>query len=137
MAYDVGPDGLPTSEREFVRTNVDADGNRLPGISNGPDGLSVDPAGNLYAAVQNAVWAWTPSGERLFELGMPENPTNLTFGGSDGKTLFITAGGSLYGIELNIVPEPSTVMLLVMGGVTLGWVASGRRRLMGRLLRRA
>lgn len=119
MAYDVSPDGLPTNEREFALTNVDADGNRIPGITNGPDGMTVDPAGNLYAAVQNAVWAWTPTGERLFELDVPENPTNVTFGGADGNTLFITARSSLYGIELNLVPEPSSALLLVLGGIGL------------------
>src|SRR6185436_4283311 len=36
-----------------------------------------------------------------------EDPTNLDFGGADGKTLFITAGKSLYGIHLNIA-TPST-----------------------------
>jgi hypothetical protein len=35
-----------------------------------------------------------------------EDPTNVTFGGADGRTLFITAGRSLYGIELN-VPSPA------------------------------
>ena len=127
MAYDVGPDGLPVNEREFARTNVDAEGNRLRGISNGPDGFTVDPAGNLYAAVQNAVWAWSPSGERLFELPVRENPTNVAFGGSDGKTLFITAGSSLYGIELNIVPEPSSGFLMMSGLVT-AWGCFGWRR---------
>jgi gluconolactonase len=126
MAYDIGEDGLPTNEREFAKTNVDAQGNRIPGISNGPDGMAVDPAGNLYAAVQNAIWAWTPSGERLFELDVPEDPTNVTFGGADGKTMFITAQRSLYGITLNIVPEPSSGVLLMLGGAAA--VAVGRRR---------
>jgi gluconolactonase len=119
MAYDVGPDGRPLNERLFAETNVDADGERIPGITNGPDGMTVDPAGNLYAAVQNAIWAWTPTGERLFELPVPENPTNVTFGGPDGKTLFITAQSSLYGIQLNIVPEPSVAALLMTAAACL------------------
>jgi gluconolactonase len=119
MAYDVGPDGRPLNERLFALTNVDANGDRIPGITNGPDGMTVDPAGNLYAAVQNAVWAWTPTGERLFELPVPENPTNVTFGGPDGKTLFITAQSSLYGIPLNIVPEPSATILLLTAAACL------------------
>jgi len=82
--------------------------------------MTVDPAGNVYAAVQNAVWAWDPTGQRLFDLGVPENPTNVTFGGADGKTLFITARSSLYGIELNIVPEPSSLTILLIGICSLG-----------------
>jgi gluconolactonase len=131
MAYDVGPGGVPTNERLFARTDVDAQGNRLPGITHGPDGVKVDPAGNLYAAVSNAVWAWTPSAERLFELRVPEDPTNVAFGGADGKTLFITAGGSLYGIPLNIVPEPSSLLLTAAGGVVLLGLAFSRRRATG------
>jgi hypothetical protein len=73
----------------------------------------------LYAAVQGAVWAWTPSGERLFELTVPEDPTNVTFGGDDGKTLFITAATSLYGINLNIVPEPHSIPAFVLAFVAI------------------
>jgi gluconolactonase len=124
MAYDVGPDGRPLNERLFAQTNVDVDGDRIPGITNGPDGMTVDPAGNLYAAEQNAIWAWTPAGERLFELPVPEDPTNVTFGGPDGKTLYITAQSSLNGIPLNIVPEPSATVLLATAAICLAY---GRR----------
>lgn len=119
MAYDVGPAGMLSNEREFALTNVDENGERIRGISNGPDGMTVDPAGNLYAAVQNEVWAWAPNGDRLFELRVPENPTNVEFGGTDGKTLFITAQSSLYSIQLNIVPEPTYSTLLVWGALPL------------------
>lgn len=118
MAYDIGDDGLPTNEREFALTNTDSNGVVVPSISNGPDGMTVDAAGNLYAAVQDAVWAWSPSGERLFELDVPENPTNVVFGG-DGSTLYITARTSLYSVELNTVPEPSSGFLLATGVICL------------------
>jgi gluconolactonase len=111
MAYDVGPNGALSNQREFARTNVTINGTPI-NVTNGPDGLTVDAAGNVYAAVQNAVFAWNPAGQRLFDLPMPaiptvQDPTNVTFGGPDGRTLFITAGNSLYGIELN-VPSPQT-----------------------------
>ena len=105
MAYDVAGDGSLSNQRQFARTDVNASGVPLPGITNGPDGLTVDTAGNLYAAVQNAVFAWNPSGQRLFDLPVPQDPTNVAFGGADGRMLFITAGNSLYGIGLNV---PST-----------------------------
>jgi gluconolactonase len=106
MAYDVGSGGTISNERLFARTDVNANGTPLSGIFNGPDGLVVDVAGNVYSAVQNAVFAWSPSGERLFDLSVPQNPTNVTIGGPEGRTLFITAATSLYGIELN-VPSPA------------------------------
>ncbi len=106
MAYDVAGDGSLSNQRQFARTDVNASGVPLSGITNGPDGLTVDAAGNLYAAVQNAVFAWNPSGQRLFDLPVPQDPTNVAFGDTDRRTLFITAGNSLYGIELNV---PSTL----------------------------
>jgi gluconolactonase len=106
MEYDVGPNGALTNDRQFAITTVDAAGTPLPNITNGPDGLTVDAAGNLYAAVQNAVFAWNPAGVRLFDLPVSQDPTNLKFGGASGRTLFITAGTSLFKVDLN-VPAPA------------------------------
>ena len=117
--YDVTSPGVLANPRLFARDDVNAQGQTIPGITNGPDGLTIDPAGNIYSAVQNAVWAWNPQGQQLFELSFPEDPTNLGFGGADGKTLFVTAGTSLYSVRLNIVPEPGGFVLLVSGGLVL------------------
>lgn len=104
MAYDVAADGALSNQRQFAAM----------GPNHSPDGLTIDRAGNLYAAANRAVWAWNPAGQPLFQLAMPviapattaEDPTNVEFGDADGRTLFITAGKSLYGIELN-VPSPA------------------------------
>ena len=109
MAYDVGASGVLSNDRLFAVTTVNAAGQTLPNITNGPDGLTVDAAGNLYAAVQNAVFAWNPAGTRLFDLPVAQDPTNLKFGGATGRTLFITAVSSvssLYKVDLN-VPVPA------------------------------
>lgn len=110
IAFDVGPSGTLSNERLFARTDVNAAGTQLPSINNGPDGIAIDAAGNVYCAVQNAVFVWSPAGARLADIPMPQDPTNAKFGGADGRTLFITAGSnntaSLYGIELN-VPTPA------------------------------
>lgn len=104
MAYDVGPGGAISNQRVFKTTNNDAAGN--PHSGHGPDGLGMDPAGNLYAAVQNELWVWSPTGQSLLELPVPQDPTNVAFGGVDGRTLYITAQTSLYGVKLN-VPSPT------------------------------
>ncbi len=104
FAFDVAADGSLSNQRLFARTDVNANGTPLPGINNGPDGLTVDAAGNVYAAVQNAVFAWNAAGERLFSLSVPQDPTNVELGGRNGKTLYITAATSLYSVALNVVP---------------------------------
>jgi gluconolactonase len=106
MAYDVGANGVLSNDRQFAITTVNAAGMTLPNITNGPDGLTVDAAGNVYAAVQNAVFAWNPAGARLFDLSVSQDPTNLKFGGANGRTLFITGGTSLFSVDLN-VPVPA------------------------------
>jgi gluconolactonase len=95
MAYDVTSPGVVTNGSIFA----------TPGVA-GPDGMTIDAVGNLYGAVQNAVYAWNPAGVKLFEIPMPQNPTNVEFG-PDGDTLYITAGNALYSILLNVPDPPS------------------------------
>jgi gluconolactonase len=71
----------------------------------GPDGLVCDVAGNLYVAVRDetrfGIFVYTPEGKQLDYLPTPERPTNLGFGrGRDARILYITAGGSLYRIQV-------------------------------------
>lgn len=78
---------------------LDVSSDRLPG---GPDGLRVDTQGNLYAAGPAGVWIISPEGKHLGTIKVPEIVGNVTFGDTDGKTLYITASTSLYRIRLNI-----------------------------------
>ena len=95
MSYDVTSPGVVANGSTFA----------IPGVS-GPDGITIDAVGNVYGAVQNAVFAWNPLGVKLFELPMPQNPTNVEFG-PDGDTLYVTAGNALYSVLLNIPDPPS------------------------------
>lgn len=96
MAYDVTSPGVLANARTFAAT------------TSGADGLTIDAVGNVYGAMNRSVQAWNPAGQLLFTMNMPtisgtqEDPTNVEFGGADGKTLFITAGKSLYGVHLNV-----------------------------------
>jgi gluconolactonase len=63
------------------------------------DGMKVDPAGNLYCAGPTGVWIISPSGQSLGKVAMPENPSNCAWGNNDRKSLYITAGSSLYRIH--------------------------------------
>ena len=68
--------------------------------------MAVDIEGNLYLARPNyepgpyGVYVHSSAGMELAFLSTPESPTNVAFGhGAHGKTLFITAGGSVYSIR--------------------------------------
>lgn len=70
----------------------------------GPDGITVDKEGNLYAAVRDesdpAVWIFHSNGEPVDAIRMPEVPSNVEFGrGAEKNILYITAGQSLYKIK--------------------------------------
>jgi gluconolactonase len=75
------------------------------------DGMKVDPAGNLYCTGPTGVWIISPTGQYLGKVAMAENPSNCAWGDNDRKTLYITAGSSLYRIRavstgLNEVRRP-------------------------------
>jgi gluconolactonase len=63
------------------------------------DGMKVDSAGNLYCAGPTGVWIISPSGQALGKIAMAENPSNCAWGDNDRKSLYITAGSSLYRIR--------------------------------------
>ncbi len=66
-----------------------------------PDGLRVDEQGNIFTSSKDSVQVYAPDGTRLGKILVPETSANLTFGGQKRDRLFITAGKSLYAIELN------------------------------------
>jgi sugar lactone lactonase YvrE len=101
---ELSPDGSVLYVNESVQRNiwrydVAADGN----ITNkqlffqfadfGMDGMSVDVEGNLYVARYGAgkVAVLSPEGKLLREIQLSgQHPTNITFGGKDGKRAFVT-----------------------------------------------
>jgi len=67
-----------------------------------PDGMTVDRDGNLYFTGRGGVWIVNPKGQRLGMIKIPEFCSNCTFGGKDGKTLFITAKNKVYAIKMTV-----------------------------------
>ena len=72
-----------------------------------PDGMKVDQAGNLYVAGATGIWVFEPDGAFLGVLVTPERPSNLAWGGADGRTLYITARTSLYAFQTNVGGIPA------------------------------
>lgn len=81
----------------------------------GPDGMVLDQKGRLYVAgglnkpnppnetadeFKGGVYVFSPEGKRLAFAPVPRDEvTNCTFGGPELKTLYITAGGTLWSIR--------------------------------------
>jgi len=97
LAYDLAADGSVSSRRVVVDFAPEY----------GPDGMALDVDGNLYLArPANApqtpgIYVYSPGGQQLAVIPTPSSPTNAAFGrGPTSETLYITAGTSLYKIEL-------------------------------------
>jgi gluconolactonase len=82
------------------------------GNARGPDGMKMDRAGRLFVAgglnkphpphetadkLKGGVYVFSPAGKLLQFVAVPlDEVTNCAFGGADGKSLYITAGGGLF-----------------------------------------
>jgi gluconolactonase len=110
-AYDLRPDGTVGNMRVHY--------NFSPGRS--ADGMSIDTQGNLYASAglnqlrgtsetldtKAGVHVISPEGRLLKFIPIPEDLiTNNAFGGADMKTLYVTAGKTLYKIRMEIAGLP-------------------------------
>lgn len=62
------------------------------------DGLRLDVSGNVWTSAGDGVHCYSPQGERLGRIRVPETVSNLCFGGPRRNRLFITATTSLYAI---------------------------------------
>ena len=109
--YDLLPDGTVANMRVHY--------NFYPGRS--ADGISIDTQGNLYAAAglhatrgtsetldtKCGVYVISPQGKLLRFIPIPEDYiTNTAFGGPDMKTLYVTAGKTLYRLQNDIAGLP-------------------------------
>jgi gluconolactonase len=105
-------DSNPKGNRQLLAFPLNADGSvgakRLLydfGNQRGIDGMCADEQGNIYGAAgsrdTSGVYVFSPQGKRLAFIPVPETPTNCVFGGEDRKSLYVTAGKSLYRIKLN------------------------------------
>jgi len=67
----------------------------------GANGLYFNKAGNLYTTPET-VQIFSPEGVLIEEIKTPNRPTNVTFGGKQKRTLFITARAHVYTVEMNV-----------------------------------
>ena len=68
----------------------------------GSDGMTIDTKGNIYLTGEG-VTIFDKTGKKIGNIAVPEKWTaNVCFGGSDMKSLFITASKGLYRIKLKV-----------------------------------
>ena len=90
-AFDVASDGSTSGRRDFATVTT-------------PDGFGMDCLGNLYVASGNAglIQVFSPSGTKLGTITAAASVSNIAFGGTTGKTMYITAGKALYSLTMNL-----------------------------------
>jgi gluconolactonase len=64
--------------------------------------MKVDQQGNIYSAGPGGVLVFSPSGKHLGSFLLPAKSSNVNWGDSDAKTLYITSTGNIYRIRLTI-----------------------------------
>ena len=106
-AFDLSRDRMPRNQRLVF--------DFAPG--RGGDGMAVDRDGNLYIAagvlqprskhettdVPAGIWVLSAAGELQGRIPVPEDVlTNVTFGGEDLRTLYITAGKNVFRTRVRV-----------------------------------
>ena len=106
-AFDVAPDGSLSRQRLVYDF----------GKGRGGDGMRLDMSGNLWVTAgisvkrgpgetldnPPGVYVISPQGKLLGRIPIPENLiTNCAFGGPDRKTLYVTAGKTIYRIPTTV-----------------------------------
>jgi gluconolactonase len=84
LALEIDGRGKLRSERVFVE--------KLGSI---PGGLCTDKKRHVYVAA-GEILVFDKSGVQVAQLNVPETPSNCAFGGNDRKSLYVTAGPSVY-----------------------------------------
>lgn len=95
-AFEIGPDGKVGKRLWLYDFAPDK----------GVDGMTLDVEGRIYAAVRSetkpGIYVFSPKGELLERIALPEIPTNCIFGrGADAGTLYITFDKGFGKIALN------------------------------------
>ncbi|MFK8110872.1 MAG: SMP-30/gluconolactonase/LRE family protein [Rubripirellula sp.] len=119
--FDLQPDGsvAPASKKLIMDWKT----------GRGPDGMAIDQQGRLYVAgglnqphlphetadgFKAGVYVISPSGQLLDFAPIPKDEvTNCSFAGDDLRTLYVTAGGTLWSIrthETGVVPQIASTL---------------------------
>lgn len=86
--YDIAGDGTLSGKKLFCEQ--------------GSDGMTIDNEGNVYLTGRG-VSVYNKAGNKIRQIDIDERWTaNVTFGGRDRRTLFITASDSIYTLKMKV-----------------------------------
>ena len=90
IAFDVGEGGALSNRRFFCHTDHGY-----------PDGFAVDGRGWVWTTAADGVHIWSSDRRKLGFIPTPSVASNCTFGGAEGRRLFIAATQYLLAVDLN------------------------------------
>ncbi len=93
-AYTIQTDGTLADQRLFCER--------------GSDGMALDAEGRVYLT-DRGVAVFAADGRPLEVIALPQAPANVTFGGADGRTLFMTARTAVYTLRMAVAGAATVV----------------------------
>lgn len=98
LAYDIA-DNKIRNRKQFTDM-------KLNGRAGGADGIRADVDGNIWAGASggagyDGVHVFSPAGQRIGLIRLPEICANICFGGTKRNRLFMVASQSLYSVYVN------------------------------------
>lgn len=109
--FDIDADGSVTGGAVFS----DGIGTGLVGPTGVPeggvvDGLKCDELGNVYCTGPDGIWVFEPNGTRIGVIGVPEIVSNMNWGDSNWKTLYLAATTSIYRLRMRVAGHAEPYM---------------------------
>ena len=97
--FDVDAHGRLQNGRVWAEPTGDRDG--------APDGMKIDGGANLYVTGPGGIHVFAPDAACLGVINMPQGCANFCWGEDDLKSLFVTAGTSLYRLRVKVAGRHS------------------------------
>ncbi len=94
--YPINADGTLGTGSIFFKPSV-------PMVNNkDPDGMTIDERGNLYLTGLGGLYIVSPTGQELRRFPIAQQTNNMTFGGTDYKTLYIACQDYVYSLDMEV-----------------------------------
>ena len=106
QVWDVVDGQTLAKGKQFASMAMEIEGKQVAGLA---DGIRCDTDGNIWASAgwvgegYDGVHIFSPQGQRIGQIRLPEICSNVCFGGAKRNRLFMTASQSLYAVYVEAV----------------------------------